>query len=386
MEKQKETERGIKENYKTIGNIIGASLGEGIKESAEDAKKAADLLHQRLLDSQTMYLKTKERLKQLENEAMAEQYRQREEKLSAHTEIQSETEARGQSERLRLQEEGNREYFTAFTEHLQALENQVRVQKEKVIYEFDQIARRASDSLSELEQSRRKMESKMLDYGELYDVEKVIFRNVDPSGKPIYFEKLILDLEETKNTLETYAGLLETVQSMEEIPSSMFAEIRNLSIEDAIRFQEALLAMGTAERTEYFQDWEAINTLSSQTAQNSFAAETQRILTEIEQELSEWYGTIPAEFFIEGELSAKSFGSGFLKKMKDLKAELQEAVLSVSTVASSGTYNPEFVVEPDGGRETAYSVTYVLNSAGETVAEQLRSAKSHADILKLRGE
>ena len=68
---------------------------------------------------------------------------------------------------------------------------------------------------------------------------------------------------------------------------------------------------------------------------------------------------------------------------KTRQAEIENAVLSV--LPSDMSIAEAETDRQDGAKEFSSSVTYILNSAGETVAEQLRSARSHADIVKMRG-
>jgi len=257
------------------------------------------------------------------------------------------------------------------------------VRSESVLHEFDQIAKKAADSLEDLEKAREKMAEKMVDYGGLYQSKRQIFLNAGPNGEREIYENAILDLSRERVELEKYASLLREIGMQEDIPSEMFQSIRELSIEDAIRYQEALLTLSDAERAAYIEDWKAIQNLAEQTAKDSFVKDTKLALDAIEGELENWYGTIPSGFFQEGTLSAEAFGAGFIESLANMQEMLQQAVSEVISgegfLLQSGNSQTENTV-----RTNNYTTTYVLNGAGETVSQQLRSARAHEAVVQLR--
>lgn len=378
--------KNLQEEYKAIGKLLGESMGEGIKAGGENAQKAMETLGEGLLKSQESYLAERERIEKEIEAAQEEKYRQEYEHRLRNARTYRQAETVRQNEILRLQKKANKEYIDELKEHLKAVEAQIEAEKGKIADAFEEIAKRAADSLSAVEKSRENMAEKMQNYGGLFETKNVVFKNAGPHDTPIYYQDTILNLSKEREELETYAELLKEVQKMDVIPEELFTEIRQLSIADAIRYQEELLSMSHQERQDYVKDWEAIKVLSEQTSGWVYAEDTRQILDGIEQELSAWYGTIPDGFLNEGKLSAASFEAGFLSKLQELQADIESAVLS--TIAFEN-YVPGEKTENVGqaeGKNFVQSVTYVLNSAGETVAQQLQSARQHAAVMRLRGE
>ncbi len=371
------------ESYQKLGEFFGESLGDGISGSLSEVESAAGALGEALIESQEKIYAEIARLEEETEKAQEEKLQREYQNRLSKAKTFQQAETVRQNEMFRLQKKANAEYIEELKAFLKQIEAEVKAQKEKIVNEFNQIAARATESLSELEKARQEMADKMQDYGGLYETKHVVFRNAGPGGTPIYYEDAILDLAEKRKELETYAGLLESVKELEDIPQGLFSIIRELSIPSAIRFQEELLKMSAAERADYVADWNAISELSEETSAWIYADDTKHVLDSIEQELTEWYGTIPQGFLVEGELSAELFGQGFMSKMEALRQDIENAVLSILPAGVSAEKATEDSQE--GTKEFSSSVTYILNSAGETVAEQLRSARSHAEIAKLRG-
>ncbi len=385
-ESTENTKKNLQEEYKAIGKLLGESLGEGIASGSKDAQNAMDKLGEGLLKSQESYLAEKERIEKEIEIAQEEKYRQEYEHRLRNARTYRQAETVRQNEILRLQKKANKEYIDELKEHLKAVEAQIEAEKGRITDAFEDIAKRAAGSLSAVEKSRESMAEKMQNYGGLFETQNVVFKNAGPNDTPIYYQDTILNLSKEREELETYAELLQEVQKLDVIPEGLFAEIRQLSVSDAIRYQEELLSMSHQERQDYINDWEAIKTLSEKTSGWAYAEDTKQILDGIEQELSAWYGTIPDGFLVEGKLSAESFGAGFLSKLQELQADIEGAVLSTLAFES---YTPGEKAEKIGqvdGKNSVQSVTYVLNSAGETVAQQLQSARQHAAVIRLRGE
>ncbi|MBR5236170.1 MAG: hypothetical protein IKW06_02195 [Clostridia bacterium] len=373
----------LSRSFKQIGRLLSESLGLGISEGAGQATDAMDQINEELLESQQRYFDEKSKLEQ-EIEA-AEEAKNRQAYYNrlkkAKTEQQAETVR--QNEQFRLQQKYNQEYIDALEAHLKTVEMRIEVEKDRITESFNQIAAGAVKSLEALDKARTKMAEKMIDFGGLYDSKRQIFLNSGPKGTKEVFEHTILDLSQERKDLERYAELLQIIQNQGDIPVSMFERIRDLPIEEALLYQEALLGLGEKEREAYLSDWKAIEALADQSSQASYAIDTQRMLGTIEQELEAWYGTIPDGFFNEGTLAADAFGEAFVKKMMSLQETLQDAIRSV--MAGS-------VVQAAAAGEAAgnvvhhnnYTTTYVLSSAGETVSQQLRSARNYAAVTQMR--
>ncbi len=365
----------ISDHYQEIGKILGDSLSEGLSESSDGVREASDHVYDELLGSYQYFLKEKERL-QRESSTISEEISQQSyQSQLSRAKTEEKANEIHQKELLRQQKKASQESLKEVKAYLKEIEKL----KKEVISDFNDIASRAKAKLEEVSKSREKMMTKLQDYGGLFDERTVILRNVDPKRSKFTYNELIADLSDEREELQKYADLLGQVRGIDEIPKELLTAIQELSIHDGIRFQEELLAMSPEARAKYLGDYSEILKLSQEIADISYADETALALEEIERELAGWFGSIPEGFFAEGEFSAEAFGEGFIKKLGSLQEVLKEAVLSVVSIEERDTMSST--------NETAgqTSVTYILNSAGETVAEQLRSAESHVAKIKLRG-
>ncbi len=385
-EHDNEVKKDIQESFERLGKLMGDSLSQGIADGSGSVRDAADMLSRELLESQAQYQQEMERIEK-ENEAAQEaKYRRDYQNRLNKARTAAQAEIVIENERLRLQKKSNQEYLESLKAHLEEVEAQIQAYKQKITNSFGEIAENATDSLEALERSRERMVEKMQDYGGMFDERTITFVNAGPGGSKLVFEEMILDLSEERAELEEYASLLEQMKGMEEVPNQLFQGVLNLSVADGIRYMSQFLGMGDGERRGYLNDWKAIRDLSQQTAGSVYADQTKEVLLQVEQALTEWYGTIPEGFFREGVLAADAFGEGFVEKMQSLKNILQEAVSHVTSEAPGVWHKAENMAEKVSTQEKNVNITYVLNSAGETIAEQLLSARMHADIVKLRGE
>lgn len=380
---EQQTERELSDSFKKIGRLLSENMGIGIADGSDTAKSALEKLNQDLLESQQNYMREKTRIEQAMDEAEEAKYHRDYQIRLRKAKTAEQAEVIRQNEQLRLQKKANEAYLEALETHLKTVEKRVQEQKTRIVSAFNQIAEKAVDSLQALEKAREKMAEKMVNYGGLFETKKQIFLNSGQRGSREVFEHTILDLSQKRAELEQYAGLLGEIQAMGDIPAGLFQSIRGLSIQDAIQYQEALLALGEEQRAAYLADWAAIREMAEQTARDSFAEDTRQALGAVEEELESWYGTIPDSFFEEGTLSAEAFGQAFANKLASMQNMLQQAVESVT---SGATMQLRGVLDRMGNvvQNTQNSTTYVLSSAGETVSQQLRSARAHAVVAQLR--
>ena len=369
-----------KETYEHISKL----MADGITKGQKAAEKATKEGNQNLLSAEAHYLEEKKRLQE-EYEAAEEAKNRRAYQIKlqkAKTAEQAETVRINES--LRLQKKANEAYLEELKERLEREEALIKAQKEQITKDFEAITQRASESVGELNKARENMAEKMVSYGGLFQEQKLVFFNSGPGGTREVFDDALLDLKAQRQELEEYARLLKEIQSRDEVPDEMIDAIRKLSITDAIKYGEAFVQLKPHELKSYIEDWVAIGALAQETSQEIYAEDTKKALQVIEQELSDWYGSIPAGFFTEGELSAEAFGNAFVKKLQSMQQMLEDAVQSV---VLQPLINAENLAQSNAGvdHNVQQSMTYVLQGSGETVSQKLQSARNHAIIEKLRG-
>lgn len=372
------------ETGKKAGELFAEGIGSGIAEHTGTARSAMEQLSEELLDSQKDYFGEKQKLEKeiAEAEEATQQSIYRSRLRNARTIRQMEN--LQNSERLRLQKKANQEYVDALEEHLAAVERQIQLQKDAIVNAFSDIAQRATKSLEELEKARTKMENKMADYGQLFKQKTVTFISNGANKNKEVFVDTVVDLSKEREALEQYASLLDAVKGKQEIPKELFRSILELPIEEAILYQEALLSLDENDLAKYLEDWKKIQEIAKVTANKSYGETTQEVLSTVETELAEWYGTIPAGFFQEGMLSAEAFGQGFSNKIAALKEVLNQAMQTLVPVAAVEHGPLLSAVGSSAVQNVQNSMTYILSSTAETVAEQLRSIRAHAAVEQLR--
>ncbi|MBE7034816.1 MAG: hypothetical protein E7402_01655 [Ruminococcaceae bacterium] len=374
----------LKEEFKMVGRLLSEGLGQGITDGSKEAKAAMDQLGDELLDSQMQYFEEKARLEAAIDSAEEAKYRKEYQTRLSRAKSAAQAETVRKNEELRLYKKANEAYVDALEAHLATVEAKIKAKKTQIAEDFKDIAQRAEDSLETIEKSQQAMEKKMEDYGGLFEHKKYLFLNSGPNGTPERLERTILDLSAQRQELEKYSSLLQKVRERDDVPAELFDSISKLSIQDAIRFQEALLHLDDEKREQYFADWEAIQKLSEETAQRYFVDDTKRVLASVEQELADWYGTIPAGFFQEGNLSAEAFGQGFMNQLTSMQDMMREAINVVLSVPVEET--PQTApAERHTIQNKQYQVTYILGGAQETVAQQLQAIHSAETIKRLRG-
>lgn len=377
------TEQELSEKYQKIGRILSESMGDGIAEGGESAHSAMDMLTGELLDTQIDYFREKTKLEQAISGATEAQYKSEYQKKLIRAKTTVQLEKIQQAEISRLQKKSSKEYVKALKAQLQVIEAQIKLQKSRIVNEFSQIAQSAVDSLGDIEKATAKMEEKMAEYGGMFKHKREIFLNTGPGGTPEVFERAVLDLSDKRQELEQYAAMLQKLSGAADIPTELFQAIRDLSVEDALKYQKALLALPDDKRAAYIADWEAIQKLSEETAQKSYVEDTKKALSAIEAELEAWYGTIPEGFFYEGELSAEQFGTGFINKLAKMQGVLQEAVASVLSVSAESA--PSAAAGEASNIQNTHNNTYVLKDSGTTIAQQLQAIAATEAVKRLRG-
>jgi len=399
---------------KDLYDAAGEVTLESLQESQEKTEKNIKNYQDRLLRLERQYREEKSELDDAYSAAEEEKYQRDYEIRLAKAKTKEQAETIRVNEDLRKQKKANQEQLDALRDRIadekellqEKIESEKKLlkemeaerkrlereekarlkkQREEITKSFDEIAKRVLDSVGELDKARREMAEKMTDYGGLYREHSTYFFNSGPDGTPELFEDVIPDLSKKREELSQYASLLAQIRQKHTIPTALFEDIRALSIEDAIRFQEALLALDEEDLSDYIEDYTFIDQLAKETANVNYADETRAVLREVEQALSGWYGSLPEDFFNEGALSAEGFSEGFMEKIATLQGSLRESLLSLLPAKAGAMIF-------SGGGADSYAVnqiqnatTYVFKSAGETVAEQLQTARAHDAITRLRG-
>ena len=98
----------------------------------------------------------------------------------------------------------------------------------------------------------------------------------------------------------------------------------------------------------------------------------------LKEKLLEHFKNVPESFLDIGVDAAESFADGFAQKLEAVKLQIQSVVAGIMPTAAAGA-------GAGNVQNISNAVSYNLYGSGETVAQQLQSARAHRQIEKLRG-
>lgn len=170
------------------------------------------------------------------------------------------------------------------------------------------------------------------------------------------------------------------VKERGDVPDSLFEYLRNLDVESGLRFAKAVLDADDGQFNEYITAYGDHEKEIADIAVTLTSDSTDKAISVMKSKLAEVYGEIPDEFFLCGQESGASFGEAF---GEELKAQLED----IRTVLNSGIEDMLSVGFSNAGTQnnSSYSASYNFYGSGQTVAQQLRSARASAAVERLRG-
>lgn len=373
-----------------VGKQIVAGVGEGIDENGELAKRALESLNGGMLETERNYLREKERLDG-ENASLEEEKRQREyRKRLASAKDAVSTENIKQNEILRRKKAADAAYLEQLKASAEA-EKAVLAQLESDIREiYGDIASEAENNFSEVLSAQEALQEKLSDYGAM--TRKVVFHGVGEDGSDLVFTELA-DMDGQIRKLEAYSRAMEAVKermrlaefSEEEI-QAFGAEVMRMSLEKGAEFTAILQNESEESFVHYVRGWLKKQQLSEEISKTLYREaffdavdETKRYM---EERLQEAGLEIPEGFFVSGSLSAENFGSAFIEELQKQMEKIRDMVDSFAVSLSPSLTASAVSVQASSVHH--HSTTYVLNGSGETVAQQLMSARSHSELERMR--
>ena len=374
-----------------VGKQIVAGVAEGIDENSALTKNALEKLNGGMLETEKTYLQEKERLDS-ENAALEEQLRQKEYQMRlASARNAASAEKIKQNEILRRKKAADEEYLAQLKKTAEAEKTVLAQLLEDVREIYRDITREAEENFSEVFDAQESLEGKLADYGDM--TRKVIFHGMGKDGTDLVFTELA-DMQEQVRELEEYARSLEAVKERmraggfsEAETQDFFSRITQMSLEKGKEFAGILLGAEDGDFTQYVQQWVKKQQLSEQLSkslyQEQFFAAVDETKQYMVQRLEEAGLEIPEGFFVSGSISAENFGSAFLEEMQEQMEQIQKMMesysLSLAPILSAGVLSAEA-----SSQVYQNTTTYVLNGSGETVAQQLMSARSHSQLERMR--
>ena len=291
-----------------VGKMIAEGIAVGINDGKTNVQKTMDSMNESLLESEKKYNEESERLKDSKEETDKKYL-----------------------ESLKDTAQKERKIY-------EALQKDIEESKKQIVDSFKEICNEAFGSIEEIEKSQDNLRKKLQGYGDLYSEHLLEIQN----GKELKANRLN-DLSYQNKELREYYNLLTSIKSRGNVPKEFFAQLRDMSISDALEFSKLLNSAPEAEFNKYINDWIEKQSLSDEISKALYSDE----VSELSKELTERFGDCPAEFFGIGEESIMQFGEGFMNQLDTVMAEvrrkLNEALASISpslsALANAGNTN-----------------------------------------------
>ena len=274
------------------------------------------------------------------------------------------------------------EYEKAVAEHTEALAKLVSEQTEEVENIFESIAtgaKKAIDDVTRMKDAYAKSVETAFGSGVGYDKKVTKIHNYYPTGDTLYLTDYSLSsLEKEIEAMQAYddalVRLTERAKTLETDEITLLLEhLREMPVEDAVRLSDLLLSGDDETFSRYLSAMGKRQEMSDEIAEKLFQSDYRRISTQVRKDLEEAFSSIPDEFFSLGETVAENFSEGFHARISELFTGMDWILGDVTS--ADGTH---------ANVSHTYSPVYHLHGSGETIAEQLISARNASLLDALR--
>lgn len=340
-----------------VGKMIALGLAEGIEDNRSEVEKVMDEMNKSLLDSEILYNNESERLKNSKSESDKKYL----EKLKDNAEVE-------------------RKIYDARQKDLKNAQNEI-------VEQYKKMAEEVFDSIEEVEKAQKNMAKKLTDYGGLYkkkEREVGIEYTFDEkkgvlTGKRQLEEVYELeDLSKQTEDLKKFSKNLMFLKDNKEIPKEFFEVMRDMGVDEGIKFTNALLELSDSDFNDYIAKWKEKQTAGNDISKVLYQDEANAAMEGAIIKLSEFN----EKFEEGGEENAKSWGAGFIEKMREIMPDVMDKIKQAfSEIVISASAN----VLLAGGGNTYNSTVYLRPSSGESTREQLTAVKNAQTYEKMRG-
>ncbi|MBR5157920.1 MAG: hypothetical protein IKW59_09165 [Clostridia bacterium] len=234
------------------------------------------------------------------------------------------------------------------------------------------------------------MEDKLANLGNI--TRKQIFKGLgDGKGEEVY--TILSDLEPQIEAMTKYSDALKSLK--ERVSEGNFSDgtfagllsaINEMSVTEGTKFAELLGELNDEQFSDYLNKWAKKQDLSESISKDIYSEQFTAAVDDVKdymiKKLTEAGLSIPEEFTLSGTESAINFGSAFLEELKLQMEKIKQMVQSFSVSFEPKDINSSVI--QSAGNYNNNSTTYILNGSGETVAQQLASARSHNELERMR--
>lgn len=338
-----------------VGKMIALGIAEGIEDNRTEVEKVLDELNQNLLDSEILYNKESERLKNSKNESDKKYL-----------------------EKLQDTAETERKIYDA-------RQKDIKSAQKEIVDQYKKMAEEVFDTIEEVEKAQESMAKKLKGYGALYtkkDREIGIEYTFDEkkgvlTGKKQFEEVYELnDLSKQTADLNKFSDNLTNLKEIKKMPKEFFNVMRDMGVDEGIKFTNALLELSDADFDSYIAQWTEKQSASEDISKILYRDEAEEAISAVTDKMSDFN----AKFEENGEENAKSWGEGFIEKMKEIMPDITDRINAAfsSIVLTSGRMAA-------AGNTTYTANYYIQPSRGESTHQQIKAVNDAQSYNKMRG-
>lgn len=339
-----------------VGKMIALGIAEGIEDNRTEVEKVLDELNQNLLDSEILYNKESERLKNSKNESDKKYL-----------------------EKLKDTAETERKIYDA-------RQKDIKSAQKEIVDQYKKMAEEVFDTIEEVEKAQESMAKKLKGYGALYtkkDREIGIKYTFDEkkgvlTGKKQFEEVYELnDLSKQTADLNKFSDNLTNLKEIKKMPKEFFNVMRDMGVDEGIKFTNALLELSDADFDSYIAQWTEKQSASEDISKILYRDEAEEAISAVTDKMSDFN----AKFEENGEENAKSWGEGFIEKMKEIMPDITDRI----NAAFSSIVLPSRRAAAVSGN-TSYTANYYIQpSRGESTHQQIKAINDAQSYNKMRG-
>ena len=379
----------LQKSVDLIDNSIKNSM-QNISSFGDQAKKAGDGFYAGMLESERFYLEESKRLEEEQAKMTEEAKRLEYSKRLASAKNATNREIVEKNELLRRKKLADKEYLEQLKQTAEQEKKILNQLKQDIKKTYDEIAQYASERIGDVLKSQNKMEDKLANLGNI--TRKQIFKGLgDEKGEQVY--TILSDIDPQIEAMSKYSEALKSLKERvsdskfsDETLTSLLYAINEMSITDGTTFAELLGGLNDEKFTDYLSKWAEKQKLSESISKEIYSEQFTNAVDDVKEymvkKLTEAGFSIPENFTLSGTESAMNFGSAFLEELEFQMEKIKKMVQSFSV-----SFEPKGIaasVAQSTGNYNSNSTTYILNGSGETVAQQLASARSHNELERMR--
>lgn len=308
------------------------AIGQLVKDNKTEVQKVQDEMNKELLDSEKKYNAESERLKDSKSEADKKYL-----------------------ENLKNIAEQERKIYDA-------LQKDVANSQNAIMNSIKTFAEKAYKSIEEVQKAQESYANKLKGYVSFYN---------SSTGT-------LSDYRAASKQLKLFSQALEDVQKRGNVPIGFFNELREMPIDEGIKFATALANAPDKIFNEQIDAWSEYQKEAEKISKTLYSEEAKNAGDEVEQAFKE----LNADLDQQGQDNAEAWGNGFLEKVQ----ELMPNIISNINAAFSGIVSGNQYAYAGAGTSNTYYSTYNIQpSSGESTQQQLWALKNAEFLKEQRG-